>query len=299
MTRQQLQNLAEAAPFFLVATVIRHLPRTRALQLGRQLGRIARYLQPQRARTALENLRQAYPEKDSAWLKQQQRQVFEHLGISGMEMLRLDTFKTRHDVERYFTFEGLHHLAALKENNQGAFVLSGHIGFWEIGTFFMPKLGYPVDFVAKKIRNPYVDRFFERQRQAAGGRCLDSKHGARRILRSLSDKRFVCLLLDQHVSKKQGIIVDFFKRPAYATPIIAQIALKTKTPVVPVFVYRNPDFSYRVVISQPIIFDEPATPDAIQRCSQRLTDIIEAAIRCQPDQWFWVHRRWRKTAEIK
>ncbi|PLX95082.1 MAG: hypothetical protein C0620_04845 [Desulfuromonas sp.] len=297
MTKETVQNYIEAAPFFFFVGLARLLPRLWALKLGRFVGRYSRFFQPQRVATARENLRRAYPDKDTAWIDTMICKVFEHLGISSMEMLRLNHFTNRHDVESHFTFEGLEHLETLKQQKQGAFLLTGHVGFWEAGTFFLPILGYPADFVAKKIRNPFVDRFIEQQREGAGGRCLDSKKGARRIIRSLADQHMVCLLLDQHISKKQAVIVNFFNRPAYATPIIPQIALKNQTPIVPVFVYRQEDYNYRVVIHPPLVFEGPASKEAIQACTQKLTDVVEEAIRQQPDQWFWVHRRWRKSAE--
>lgn len=126
-------------------------------------------MQPERRKTALANLKHAYPDKPQEWLDSQVKQVFEHLGVSGMEMLRLDKFDSHEDLERYFTFEGLEHLEQIRAEGTGAFILSAHIGFWEVGTFFMPMLGYEVDFVAKRIRNKYVHDFFERQREAAGG----------------------------------------------------------------------------------------------------------------------------------
>lgn len=299
MTKAKLQNLLEAAPFFMLATISRALPRIPALKFGRLLGRASRFVVRKRTRTTVDNLRRAYPEKDNQWVNQQVRQVFEHLGISAIEMLRLDRLNSKTEIDKYFTFEGLEYLEKLKQEKTSAFIMTAHIGFWESGTVIMPAIGFPADFVTKTIRNPYVDRFFRQQRESTGGHCLDSKHGARRILRSLSNNRLVCLLLDQHISKKHAVIVNFFNRPAYATPIIPQIALKTKTPIVPVFVYRNTDFSYRVVIEKPLIFSGQATDESILSCTQQLTNIVENAIRKQPDQWFWVHRRWRKSAEKK
>lgn len=255
---------------------------------------MSRFVQPKRSKIAYENLRNAYPEQTEAMVKQQAVRVFEHLGISGMEMLRLDKFNSQQDLDTYFTFEGLEHLEDIQRQGKGAFILSGHIGFWEVGTFFMPMLGFPVDFVAKKIRNPVVDRFFERQREASGGRCIESKRGARKILRSLAQKRMVCLLLDQHLAKDQTILADFFGRPAYTTPIIAQIALKTGVPVISVFVYRKPDFTYRVEIGAPLYFEGTATAENIQKYTQLMTSITEEAIRKEPQQWFWVHHRWRR-----
>ncbi|MDY0190330.1 MAG: lysophospholipid acyltransferase family protein [Desulfuromonas sp.] len=299
MTKEDLLNIAEAAPFFSMVLVFRALPRIPALHLGKLLGRYSRYFLPTRLKTTCENLHRAYPNQDNAWVKHQAKLVFEHLGVSAVEMLCLDHLNSRTAIEKLITFEGLEHLQQLKADNQDAFLLTAHLGFWECGTIILPLLGFPADYVTKTIRNPYVDRFFRQQREASGGRCIDSKHGARRILKSLAKKRFVCLLLDQHISKKRAVIVDFFNRPAYATPIIPQIALKNKTPIVPIFCYRNPDFSYRVIVEEPIVFTDELTDESIQKCTQQLTDIIEAAVRKQPHQWFWVHRRWRKSAEKK
>jgi len=294
LQKRKIFNIIEAIPFLLIASIARILPRTTALRLGGLLGRVSRFVQPERRKTAYENLKSAYPEQTETWLKQQVVRVFEHLGISGIEMLRLDKFTSRQDLDTYFTFEGLEYLEDLQRQGQGAFILSGHIGFWEVGTFFMPMLGFPVDFVAKKVHNPVVHRFFERQREAAGGHCIESKRGARKILRSLADKRMVCLLLDQHLSKDEAILANFFGRPAYTTPIIAQMALKTGVPVVPVFVYRKPDFTYHVEIGAPMYFEGKATAENIQKYTQQMTSVTEAAIRKQPEQWFWVHRRWRR-----
>ena len=299
MNKEDLQNLVEAAPFFTMAVITRALPRLWALKFGRTLGLYSRFFLRNRVATTTDNLRRAYPDKDQQWVDQQVKQVFAHLGISAVEMLRLDTLSSPEQISKHFTIEGLEHLTKLKDAQQGAFILTAHIGFWESGTAFMPSLGFPAEFVTKTIRNPYVDRFFRQQREASGGKCLDSKHGARRIIKALNNNHLVCLLLDQHISKKRAVIVDFFGRPAYATPIIPQIALKRKTPIIAAFAYRNPDFTYRIVIEPPLTFVDDGQPDIIQRCTQQLTDIIEAAVRKQPDQWFWVHRRWRKSAENK
>lgn len=291
--KQQIISALEALPFLLLAKIARILPRMTALRLGAILGRLSRFFMPERRKTAYTNLKHAYPDQAEDWLNTRVKQVFEHLGVSGMEMLRLDKFNSRDDLERYFTFEGLEHLEQIRAEGTGAFILSAHIGFWEVGTFFMPMLGYDVDFVAKRIRNKYVHDFFERQREAAGGRCIESKRGARRIMRSLTQKRMVCLLLDQHPSKKHALLADFFGRPAYTTPVIAQMALKTGVPVVPVFVFRKPDYTYHVEIGAPIRWTGKATSENVAAFTREMTRITEEAVRKQPDQWFWVHKRWR------
>lgn len=97
--------------------------------------------------------------------------------------------------------------------------------------------------------------------------------------------------------QKQAILADFFGRPAYTTPIIAQMALKAKVPVVPVFVFRKPDYTYHVEIGAPLRWTGEATPENVAAFTREMTRITEEAIRQQPDQWFWVHRRWRSVPQ--
>src|SRR5690554_6051140 len=103
--KQQIIGVLEAIPFYTLATIARILPRTTALRLGTVLGKLSLFFQPERRKTAYSNLKHAYPDKSEAWIDAQVKQVFEHLGVSGMEMLRLDKFNSRTDLERYFTFE--------------------------------------------------------------------------------------------------------------------------------------------------------------------------------------------------
>jgi len=293
MADKKTKYLLEYALFLALAWVARTLPRTTALRMGRKLGDLSRLLQKKRVVTAAENMRRAYPDISPAEIDRDVREVFRHLGVSGIEMLRLDLFKGQADLDAYFSISGIENLKQAFAMNKGVFILTGHVGFWEVGTFLLPALGFPADFVAKRMKNPYVDSYFEKIRQANGGRCLESKKGARRILRSLSENRAVGILLDQHITRNEAVQVDFFGRKAWTTPIISQMAMKQGLPIVPAFAYRTEDFRYNVVFEPMIQLENEPGQEAVVRNTALLTKCIEQAVRRKPTQWFWVHRRWR------
>jgi KDO2-lipid IV(A) lauroyltransferase len=294
MADRTAKNLIEYTLFLIMVGVVRLLPRKAALALGAGLGRLARRLQPRRVRIARENLAAAFPQMPEKKMNATIAEIFGHLGKSGIELLLLNRLRTRADLDRHISVTGLEHLQEAFDRGKGVFILTGHVGFWEVGTFLLPILGYPVDFVAKRMKNPYIDDYVRRLREAAGGRVLDAKHGARRIMKALSENRAVALLLDQHTTPHRAVQVPFFGRPAWTTPIIAQIAMKQGVPVVPSFSLRLPDGRYQVEFQKPLLLSGSSGPEAVSANTALLTEKIEAAVRRDISQWFWVHRRWRE-----
>lgn len=293
MADRRWKNIGEYLLFLALAFLVRSIPRRAALALGSGLGWSSQFLLGKRKRRALDNMQRAFPDMPRQEVQRNVKRMFRHLGISGVEMLLLDRFRTQADLERYFDFTGVENVREAFARGRGVLILTAHLGFWEVGTFFLPKLGFPTDFVAKRMKNPYVDRYFQRLREAGGGQCIDAKRGARRILRSLADNRGVAVLLDQHTSPRTAVPVDFFGRPAYTTPIITQLAMKYGVPVLPSFCYRTPDNRYRVEFGPMVLFENDASEAAVVRNTAYLTSLIEQAVRQDISQWFWVHRRWR------
>jgi KDO2-lipid IV(A) lauroyltransferase len=294
MPKRLFKNYLEYVLFLAMVILVKALPRPLALRFGAGLGLLSKVLLPKRRKRAIKNMRMAFPLMPEEELHRNVSEMFRHLGKSGIEMLLLDTFKTEKDLEKHFSFHGLEHLREAYKLNKGVFLLSGHLGSWEIGTFFLPMLGCPADFVAKRMKNPYVGHYFNRLREAGGGRVLDAKHGARRIVKSLAENRAVAILLDQHTTPSVAVKVDFFGRPAYTTPIITQIAMKNGVPIVPCFTYRTKDNRYEIVFEPMILLAPDTDQEAVVRNTAQLTSIIEDAVRRDITQWFWVHRRWRE-----
>lgn len=293
MSSRRFKDYFEYLLFLLLNALARILPRRAALKLGAAIGACTPYLMPKRKRVAYDNLHRAFPEKPEKEIRIIMAKMFRHLGKSAFEMLLVDTFRAERDLESCFEFHGLEHLRAAYALDRGVIIVTGHIGFWEVGTFFLGPLGFPADFVAKQMRNPYIGRHFEKLREAGGGRVIDARQGARKIVRSLAEKRVVCVLLDQHTAPKTSVKVNFFGRPVYTTPIITQIARKYDVPIVPVFSYRTEDDRYHIYCEPPIRFANDPDPESVVEQTALLTARIEAAVRKAPHQWFWVHRRWR------
>jgi len=277
--------------FWLAMWFFRLLPRRLALSLGALLGSLGRFI-PREAQRVRSHLQLAYPEWTAAQVEKTTRQVFAHLGVVGIEVLRLSGWRGEKD-SRLFSVEGLEHLQQAEAEGKGVLVMSAHIGFWESIGLMLPSLGFThLAGVAKTIRNAFITRYMARQRLKHGGMLIDAHRGASKIVRALADKRVLVILMDQRTAVNEGVTVPFFGREASTTPVVSKIAAKQGVPVVPCFIYRNPDYTYRMVFEPALQLDEDKGEEALVRNTALMTQHIEDAIRREPGQWCWNYRRW-------
>ncbi len=292
-----MRQWLEYIPFICIATLVRTFPRSLVISLGRRLGQFAPYVQKRRVGIARDNLQKAFPEMSSAEISTTISAMFKHQGISFIDMLRVDKYRGSQDLERYFEIADSQHLTEALELGRGCIVLSGHIGFWEAGAFFLPQLGFTAEVVAKPMRNPLIDAYFSRIRQANGNQVINSRKGARGILKSLQKNHAVCILLDQHLGGQGSVAVPFFGRPAHTTTIITQMATRYQIPIVTVFPYRQPDDTYLCHFDKMFLLEGDLSEENILANTTLLNQRIEAGIRHDISQWFWLHRRWRPCCE--
>jgi KDO2-lipid IV(A) lauroyltransferase len=288
-----LRHRLEYAALLGVAPLIRSLPRSVALRLGRDIGSLSHWLLRERCHLARDNARKAFPDWSTEQVNALVKRNFEQLGMSAAESLRLDLFAADR-LEEYFDLRGIEHLREAQALGRGIILLTGHLGLWEAGNYVFPALGVPLDTIAKPLKNRLTDAYFYRIRTHFGADILNSRKGARRILKSLQSGRAIGLLLDQHISPPGSIQVDFFGRKAYTTTAITNLAMKYQIPILPTFCLRQPDNRYEAWI-EPLVLLEGDGEAAVAENTQYLTNIIEQAIRRDPGQWFWMHKRWRKT----
>lgn len=292
-----MRKWLEYIPFILIVGLIKILPRRVALGLGKCLGQLARYVQKRRVSIARDNLHKTFPEMSPEEVSNTINEMFKHLGISFIDMLRVDRYRGQKDLDRYFEINNSEYLTEALELGRGCIALSGHVGFWEAATFLMPKLGFTTEIVAKPMRNPLVDDYFTRLRRANGNQIISSRKGARGILKSLQKNHVVGILLDQHIKGRGSVAAPFFGRPAHTTTIITQMAIRYQIPIVMAFSYRRPDNTYECKLERMLILDGDLSEENILAKTTLLNQKIEAGIRHDISQWFWLHRRWRPCCE--
>jgi Kdo2-lipid IVA lauroyltransferase/acyltransferase len=273
--------------------VITRLPRRSRAWLGRRLGDGAYIVLAARRRMALTNIESAIPDLAPADRRRVCRGSFQHLGLMLVEFASLLTQPPKRSLEG-IVLEGLDHLQKTMAIHGRALVLSAHLGNWEFLALSHRLMGFPATVVVRPLDAPGLDTLAERLRSRAGVELIDKRGALRPVLGALRRGRLVALLLDQNASRREGIFASFFGRPASTPKSLAVLALRTRTPVVPMFIYRTGIERHRVVIHPPLfVEDAPDAELAVADLTQRCTTAIEAAIRVAPDQWMWIHNRWR------
>ncbi len=274
-------------------TLLSWIPLKTGRAVGARLGELGYALDKRHRRVAIENLTLALgDEKTSTEIRQLSRQVFKNLGKILFEMAWSLTLKPR-DLSKYVTIEGFAHYRNARMKRKGVLILTGHLGNWELMTFMGKIANAPTQVVYRPLDFKPMDRFIAGVRTRFGARLIPKSKATLRILKSLKRAEMVVILFDQRVNKRKGIFVDFFGEPACTTKGLAFLALKTGSPVVPMFLFRTPDgFRAEFGAEMPLLRSGYLEAD-IRINTQRYNDCLETFVRRYPDQWFWVHRRWK------
>ena len=269
------------------------LPRPVGLWLGRAVGALAAFVLPGRRRIALDNLARAFPALSPDEHKRLYRRCWQHMGMTGVETCRLLVHPIE-DALSTISVEGGEHLLAVMARWGRALILTGHLGNWEL-LALAPKLsGFPTTIVARPLDSPWLRPFANAIRQKAGTVLLDKRGALREAFIALRQGHLVGILLDQNASRREGIFVPFFGYPACTSRSMGLLALRTQTPVLPVFIRRSQRGRHTVVIYPPLEApSEGSDEDKVAALTARCNVAIEVAIRAAPEQWFWVHDRWR------
>ncbi len=246
-------------------------------------------LMPRRRRIAIDNIEQAL-RLGKVESKRLARRSFINMVRVGFEVIRLPRVLPR--IKDLFEVEGENRLGESLEKGKGALVLVSHLGNWEYGAARMAAEGLPVTMVVRPPSSRLARRYIEDLRQRAGIETIDRKGGLLGIMRALKAGKLVLVAMDQHASRND-VTVDFFGRPAHTVNVAAILALKHGVPIVPAFTWRE-GARFRAEVQPEIkVKSSGNAEDDVRDVTQKATDRIEEMIRKRPDQWLWMHRRWR------
>ena len=269
------------------------LPLGLALWLGRRLGDAAYLVLGRRRRLALDNLACAYPALPRRARARLARHASQHFGMTLIELARLLTRPLDVTLER-IRLEGVEHLRAAMAGHGRALLLTAHLGNWELLAAAHRLTGFPLSIVVRPLDARWLDALAEKVRRGTGVELIDKRGALRPVLEALRRGRMIGILMDQNAARREGVFVDFFGRPASTSRSIALLAVRTRTPVVPVFARRGADGRHTVVIHPALPLPEANGADeAVVELTARCTNAIERAIREAPEQWLWSHDRWR------
>ncbi len=288
-SRPWLGRVALAA-LWPLGTLLAYLPVPIGLWVGRRLGDLAWSAVPRRRAVVVDNLTRALgAERSPAELVDIGRRCFQHLGMTVVESCTF-LFRSPAVLLSRLEVRGAEHLAAAMAGGRGLLFLTAHYGNWELLAASHALERWPLSVMVRPLDSALLDPLIERLRLRCGAEIISKRDGLRGALDALRRERMVGILLDQNSTHREGVFAPFFGIPASTNRGLAVIALRTGAPVVPVFIRRLPGGRHVVQAEPPIPPPADGDPVAFTAAFNRA---IELAIRQAPEQWFWLHRRWK------
>jgi KDO2-lipid IV(A) lauroyltransferase len=289
-----VREAAEFAAVWLFVQGVRLLPRGVARAVGSAIGALAFSVLGRLRRVGVRNLELAFPEMNSLDREATLRSEYRNLGFLLAEFCKMPDY-TAEEASRFIRYEGLENFLAARERGKGVLVLTGHLGAWELSSFYHSLMGMPMGMVIRRLDNPLVDAFVNRIRCLHGNRVIHKDDFARGLIASMRAGETVGILMDTNMTPPQGVFVPFFGVLACTASGMARIAAKTGAAVVPGFLlWEQNEQKYVLHFGEelPVVRTGDAEQDALANTAS-FTSAIEGYIRRYPEQWLWLHRRWK------
>jgi KDO2-lipid IV(A) lauroyltransferase len=290
-------KMKERIQYWLVLVVVRALgwmPRDLARLLAGGLGWFVYTFMGRLRRVGERNLAHVMPQSSSEENEEILRGVYRHLGWQLVEFCRM-THYTVENTRGWIHTEGLDRYRAAQAKGKGVLVLTGHLGAWELSSFYHSLCGYPMGMVIRRLDNRPLDEFVNGVRCIHGNRVLHKDDFARGLLTAMRAGETVGILMDTNMTPPQGVFVRFFGLEACTASGLARVALKTGAAVLPGFMLWEPnERQYVLHFGDELEFDRTSDYESdIVAATQKCNDVLESWIRRYPDQWLWIHRRWK------
>jgi Kdo2-lipid IVA lauroyltransferase/acyltransferase len=283
--------------YWLVATVARclgALPRRLARGFATILVWIVYHALGRLRRVGFRNLELALPETSLAERERILRGVYRHLGWQLVEFCRMPRY-TAENTRGWIRAEGLERYLAAQGRGKGVLILTGHLGAWELSSFYHSLMGHPMGMVIRRLDNRRLDAFVNGIRCLHGNRVFHKDDFGRGLLSAMRHGDSVGILMDTNMTPPQGLFADFFGVRACTASGLAHIALRTGAAVLPGFLVWEPaERQYVLHFGEELLFSSTGdTPVDLHAATQKCNDVLESWIRRYPDQWLWIHRRWK------
>jgi Kdo2-lipid IVA lauroyltransferase/acyltransferase len=270
------------------------LPRPVARFVGASFAAAAYAVRTPLRRAAMFNLGLAFPDWNAAKRKRVIRGMIQQIGWMAAEFSQFPKYSTK-NIQRIVVLDGFENFDAARRRGKGVLFLTGHMSAWELAPFAHALYGHPLHFLVRPIANRRVDALINHYRCLSGNQPIEKNKSARSILRILADGGTVGILSDHNTVLEESVFVDFFGIPASTTSGLARIALRTNAAVVPGFLsWDNERRKYRLRFEPAVDLARTGDEESdVRENTARFTKTIEDYVRAYPDQWLWVHKRWK------
>ena len=282
--RERLEYAVAAA----LLALLRALPIKASYRAGYAIAHALDLLLPKLRRVAARNLSMAFPTLAVAEQKRIADGVFRGVGRLLVALARFPSIN-RTNIGDWISYQGLDHYLAAKKQGRGVLIATAHLGNWELSAFAHSIMTEPMNVMVRPLDNALVDQLVEDRRTMSGNRLIFKKDAARNVLKALKNNEPVGVLIDQNTTPSEGVFINFFGIPACAGVGFVKLAHHSQAPVIPGFALWDATARRYLLHFLPEI---PMTGDPVID-TQRIHAVLEKVIRQYPDQWMWIHRRWK------
>jgi len=296
--RGGIKGVAEYTLALFVVRIFGFLPRAIAHRAATTLARAGFHFARRQRHAGLRNLDIAFPDLPHAERERILRGCFENLARLLVEFTHFPELN-KNNVYRFVVHDGLENYLEALRRGRGVIFMTAHFGAWELSSFAHALYGYPLRFVVRPIDNARVENLISKYRTLSGNIPIGRRSAALEILKALRHNEAVGILFDQNTTRSEGVFAEFFGVPAATTPSIALFALRTGAAVVPGFLIWDESLGkHRLRLDAPVeLIDTGDLDHDVLENTRAFNKILESYIRKYPDQWLWIHRRWKTRPE--
>jgi Kdo2-lipid IVA lauroyltransferase/acyltransferase len=294
-------GVKEFAEYSLALALIKTfgvLPRPIAHRAARVLAWLGFQLARRQRRSGLQNLRMAFPDMAESTRERILRGCFQNLGRLLVEFTHFPQLN-KANISQFVVHDGLDNYLEGLRRGRGVIFMTAHFGAWELSSFAHAVYGFPLKFIVRPIDNRRVEKLISSYRTASGNVPIERRSAARDVLKALRQNEAVGILFDQNTTRSEGVFADFFGTPAATTPAIALFALRTGAAVVPGFLIWDTALQkHRLRLDPPVeLIDTGDLDRDVLENTKLFNKVLEGYVKEFPDQWLWIHRRWKTRPE--